>query len=35
MYDFAKKHQGKMLLVGGNYNKKTKKHECVIENFEK
>ena len=26
-----KDYQGKLLLVGINYNKKTKKHECVIE----
>ena len=30
-----KEYQGKMLLVGINYDKKTKKHECVIEKFEK
>ncbi len=28
-------YQGKILLVGINYNKKTKKHECVIEVMEK
>ena len=30
-----KDYQGKLLLVGINYNKKTKKHECVIENARK
>lgn len=30
-----KEYQGKVLLVGINYNKKTKKHECVIEILEK
>ena len=30
-----KEYQGKMLLVGINYNKKTKKHECSIEVMEK
>ena len=30
-----KEYQGKMLLVGINYNKKTKKHECAIEVMEK
>ena len=28
-------YQGKLLLVGINYNKKTKKHECTIEIMEK
>ena len=28
-------YQGKLLLVGINYNKKTKKHECTIEVMEK
>ena len=28
-------YQGDILLVGVNYNKKTKKHECVIEEDEK
>ena len=30
-----KDYQGKLLLVGVNYNKKTKKHECAIEVMEK
>ena len=30
-----RKYQGKILLVGINYNKKSKKHECVIEVMEK
>lgn len=30
-----KEYQGKMLLAGINYNKKTKKHECAIEVLEK
>ena len=29
------KDQGNLLLVGVNYDKKTKKHECVIENARK
>ena len=28
-------YQGNLLLVGINYNKTTKKHECVIEAFKK
>ena len=28
-------YQGNLLLVGVNYDKKTKKHECVIENVKK
>lgn len=28
-------YQGNILLVGVNYDKKTKKHECVIEKWEK
>lgn len=28
-------YQGNLLLVGINYNKTTKKHECVIENIKK
>ena len=30
-----KEYQGKLLLVGINYNRKTKKHECAIEVTEK
>ena len=30
-----KDYQGNLLLVGINYNKKTKKHECVIETMQK
>ena len=30
-----KEYQGNLLLVGINYNKATKKHECVIESVEK
>ena len=30
-----KEYQGKMLLVGINYDKKTKKYECVIEKLKK
>ena len=30
-----KDYQGNLLLVGINYNKKTKKHECVIEAMQK
>ena len=31
----SKDYQGKLLLVGIHYNKKTKKHECAIEVMEK
>lgn len=30
-----KDYQGNILLVGINYNKTTKKHECAIEDIEK
>lgn len=30
-----KDYQGKILLVGINYNKTSKKHECVIEVIQK
>ena len=30
-----KDYQGNLLLVGINYNKTTKKHECVIETMHK
>ena len=30
-----KDYQGNLLLAGINYNKKTKKHECVIEVMQK
>ena len=30
-----KDYKGNLLLVGINYDKKTKKHTCVIEQFEK
>lgn len=30
-----KDYRGKILLVGINYNKTTKKHECIIENIQK
>ena len=30
-----KDYKGNILLVGINYDKKTKKHACVIEQFEK
>ena len=30
-----KDYQGNLLLVGINYTKKTKKHECVIEAMQK
>ena len=30
-----KDYQGNLLLVGINYDKKTKKHECVIEAIQK
>ena len=30
-----KDYQGNLLLVGINYNKTTKKHECVIEAMQK
>ena len=30
-----KDYQGNLLLVGVNYDKKAKKHECVIENARK
>ena len=33
--DALKEYQGKLLLVGINYNKMTKKHECVIETMQK
>ena len=33
--DVLKEYQGKLLLVGINYNKMTKKHECVIETMQK
>ena len=28
-------YTGRILLVGINYNKKSKRHECIIEKFEK
>lgn len=30
-----KDYQGKLLLVGINYNKTTKEHECIIEDMQK
>lgn len=33
--DSLKEYKGNLLLVGINYNKKTKTHACVIEQFEK
>ena len=33
--DALKEYQGKLLLAGINYNKMTKKHECVIETMQK
>ena len=33
--DSLKDYKGKLLLVGINYDKKTKKHDCVIERIEK
>ena len=30
-----KEYQGNLLLAGINYNRKTKKHECVIETMQK
>ena len=30
-----KDYQGNLLLVGINYNKTTKKHECIIETIQK
>ena len=33
--DALQDYQGNLLLVGVNYDKKTKKHECVIENARK
>lgn len=30
-----KDYQGNLLLVGINYNKHTKKHECIIESTQK
>ena len=30
-----KDYQGNLLLAGINYNRKTKKHECVIETMQK
>ena len=33
--DALKDYQGNLLLVGINYNKITKKHECVIEAVQK
>ena len=30
-----KEYQGNLLLAGINYNKMTKKHECVIETMQK
>ena len=29
------RYTGRMLLIGINYDKKSKKHECMIEQFEK
>jgi hypothetical protein len=31
--DSLKDYQGKILLVGINYDKKSKKHSCVIEEY--
>ena len=33
--DALKEYQGNLLLVGINYNKTTKKHECVMEMMKK
>ena len=33
--DSLKEYKGNLLLVGINYNKKTKKHDCMIEKIEK
>ena len=33
-YDFDPEYRKKMLLVGINYDKKTKKHECIIKKFQ-
>ena len=33
--DSLKEYKGNLLLVGINYDKKTKKHDCVIERIEK
>lgn len=30
-----KEYQGNILLVGINYNKRTKKHQCIIEEYQK
>ena len=31
----TEEYQGNILLVGTNYSKKTKKHQCVIEEYQK
>ena len=31
----TEEYQGNILLVGINYSKKTKKHQCVIEEYQK
>ena len=33
--DSLKDYKGNLLLVGINYDKKTKKHDCMIEKMEK
>lgn len=33
--DIFRGYDGKMLLVGINYDKETKKHSCMIEEWEK
>ena len=35
VYKILADNTGDILLVGINYDKKTKKHECVIEQYEK
>ena len=34
-FESLKEYQGTMLMVGSNYNIRTKDHECVIEELKK
>lgn len=34
-FESLEEYQGNLLLVGINYDKKTREHECVIEEFQK
>ena len=34
-FESLKEYQGNLLLVGINYDKQTREHQCVIEEFQK